>query len=159
MMPMSCAGLTTRAETRQFGSSIKTTCERVRPTDETRPTRPSEVKTGRLVGHTVAFAQINLNGAPPVGRVAQDDVGKFQFPRLLLLPADERAELVVFPRNGVGLLLADFKLLVFAPEIFDFLEQFTAGQNGVGGAARQLPDGIDGPKQRQKQSADGELEV
>ena len=51
------------------------------------------------------------------------------------------------------------KPLIFAPEIFNFLEQFAAGQNGVGGPVRQLPGGIDGPEQRQKQAADAEFEV
>ncbi len=112
-----------------------------------------------MVDHAVAFAEINLDRAPPVGRVAQDDAGEFEFPRLLPLPADERAELVVFEGDGVGLLLADFEFLIFAPQVFNFLEQFAAGQDGVGGPVRQLAGGVDGPEQRQKQAADAEFEM
>ncbi len=100
-----------------------------------------------------------MNGAPPVGGIAQDDAGELEFPRLLPLPADERAELVVFARGCGGLRILDFKPLVFVLEGFDFLEQFAPGQKGVGGPVRQLPGGVGGPEQRQEQSADAELEV
>ena len=58
---------------------------------------------GQIFTESVPAAEVNLHGAPPIRRVSQDDVGEFEFPWRLPLPAEERAQLVVFTRDGGGL--------------------------------------------------------
>ena len=114
---------------------------------------------GKVFADAVALAEVNLNGAPPVGRVAQDDAGELEFPRLLPLPADERAELVVFARGGGGLRVLDFEAAGFRGGEFRFPGAIRCGAERCRRPGRQLPGGVDGPEQRQKQSADGEFEM
>ncbi len=111
----------------------------------------------QVFADAVAAAEVNFNRAPPVRRVAQDDAGQFELPRRLLLPADVRAELVVFLEKGGGLQILDFKPLIFEAEIFNFLEQPAAGHDGVHRRAGQLADGIDGSEERREQTAAGGL--
>ena len=116
----------------QFGSPNSTTCERVAPTDEMRPTRPSAVSTGRFSTMPSWAAEVDLNTAPPVCRVAQNNVGELEFPRRLPLLCKRRTKLVVFARDGPGLEGQNFQPVVFVAKIFNLLEQFTAREHGVG---------------------------
>jgi len=50
----------------------------------------------QVFADAVTAAEVNLHGAPPVGWVAQDNITELEFPRRLLLPAEQRVELVVF---------------------------------------------------------------
>ena len=159
MTPVSCAVFSTSAETWQFGSPISTTCELVRPTDETRPTRPSAVSTGRLVAmpsrlprsiwtvchqlagsRTTTLASLVSTGLAAASRAAG---ASWSFSR----------------SDGVGLHGADLQLLVFAAELFVLLEQFAAGQDGVAGVSRAVA-GRSWPGQTgAEKAADGELEA
>ncbi len=107
----------------------------------------------------VARTEVNLHGAPPVRRVAQDDVGELEFPGHLPLPAERQTELVVFAGGGPGLQGLDFELVVFAAEIPDLLKQFTAREGGIGDRDRELLRGIGEAQQRQKQTAKRELQA
>ena len=113
---------------------------------------------GQIFADAVAAAEVNLHGAPPVGRVAHDDVGKFELPRRLPLPAKKRAELVVFLRHRGGLRGLNAKLLVVVAKRFQLAEQFAPRQGSVGGGDWQLLGGAGQAEQRQKPAPDGEFQ-
>ena len=103
MMPMSCAGFST---TRRH-LAIRVADQnhlRVRVADGRNAAHQAVGgQHGQIFADAIAAAEVNLDGVPPIGGVAHDDVGELEFPRRLPLPAEQRAELVVFPRRGGGL--------------------------------------------------------
>src|ERR1035437_2803750 len=98
---------------------------------------------------------------PPICRIAHDDVGQFQFPRRLFLPADLpsnlNAQLIIFARNFGGLQLLKFQLLVFAAESVNLLEQFAARQDGIDEVGGQLLRGPGEAEQREKPASGARL--
>ena len=156
---MSCAGFSTSAETRQSGSPIKTTCERVRPTDEMRPTRPSAVSTGRLLVRPSRLPRSICTVRHQLAGSRMTTLASFNFHGgCCCQPTSARSW--SFSRAVAAVCNCwTFKPLIFALEIFNLLEQFAAGQNGVGGGDGQLLRGVGEAEQRQKQTADGEFET
>ena len=68
---------------------------------------------GQVFAEAVAAAEVDLHGAPPVGRVAQDDVGELELPRGLLLPAEQLTQAVVLVVCLLRLREAEAKFLIF----------------------------------------------
>ena len=77
-----CRGVSfsTSAETLQFGSPSSTTCERVRLTEGDPADQAFGGQHRQVHPQAVAAAEVNLHRAPPVGRLAQDDLGQLEFP-------------------------------------------------------------------------------
>src|SRR5690349_14141594 len=62
---------------------------------------------GTILADAIARAFINPDRAPPIRRVAQDNLRCLQFPWLFLFPTELRAERIILRERGVALFLLD----------------------------------------------------
>src|SRR5258707_3079363 len=73
---------------------------------------------GQIHADVIAAAEIDLNGAPPVGWFAQDDAREFEIPAFLLLPAEEFSKAVVFAGDLLRVLRLNLPLHILAAQSF-----------------------------------------
>ena len=116
----------------------RTTVERVRPTEETRPTRPSMVSTGRFCsgrrGCRGRSAPCATNWPGRAERLAE-----LEFPRFASVASRTADGAAAFSRAvSCVCSICNLQLLVFAPQIFVLPEQLRARRDGIAGLIGQL---------------------
>ena len=114
---------------------------------------------GQSFAHSVLGAEVDLQGAPPIGGVAPDDLAEAEFPLVGGGEGDLNAEGFVFLAGGAELLDLNAEHLVGERELPVLLKQFLVRGGVVGGV---IPDALEaglGGEEGVKKTTGGKLHL
>ena len=112
----------------------------------------------QIIAETIAAPEVDLDCAPPIGGLAENNIGEFELPGLLLLPGKKLSQPVILAQHLLGLETKQFQALVFAAQGLILPKQFPARRHDICGFARQLFGRVGQAEERQKEAANAQLE-
>src|SRR5688572_4246611 len=118
-----------------------------------------DIQDRRVGNDSITRPAIDPNGAPPVGRVARDDLRWLQIPWHELWQLKQTAETRVFLRESFELRGAQPKLLVLALQVIDLPHELLSRKNGVAGLFNGSLGRAGSSKKGNVKGADGKLEL